>query len=168
MLLTLHLFVSLLLFLPGSLAIEAGIVSPVNGTRIKPGASFPFEYQTMGDYGVTSYNFTVWLFTQPPETFHSSNIWAGGYNFGRFAEPNYPGNPNPTNRPPSELVMPDFSKPLGGWGTGAFASNATFYLAVIEEYGDGTPFVGRRIHLSVNEVIYNSTLKSKPFNVQIP
>ena len=90
MLLTLS-FALLLLLAPVSLAIEARIIEPANGTRIEPGASFPFKYQSMGDYGVTSYNFTVWLFTQPPETFQSSQIWAGGYNFGRFAEPNYPG-----------------------------------------------------------------------------
>lgn len=30
--------------------------------------------------------------------------------------------------------MPDFSKPMGGWGAGKTATNATFYLAVFEEY----------------------------------
>ncbi|KAL0580642.1 hypothetical protein V5O48_001372 [Marasmius crinis-equi] len=163
---------------------KASIIAPANGTRIKPGVSFPFKYQSISDYGVTSYNYTVWLLTQPPTPFQSTQVWAGGYSFGQFAEPNYPGNPHPGNRPPTQLVMPDFSKPLGGWGTGASVSNATFYLAVFEEYGDGTvssrssshfhpadqydfqPFVGRRIHLSINEIIYNSTLKSDPLNVQ--
>ncbi len=72
--------------------------------------------------------------------------------------------------------MPDFSKPLGGFGVGASVSNATFYLAVLEEYGNGNvrsfgslgfvtklicthcqPSVGRRISLVMNQIIYNST-----------
>jgi hypothetical protein len=33
--------------------------------------------------------------------------------------------------------MPDVSKLGGGWGVGANITDATFYLAVIEEYGNG-------------------------------
>lgn len=47
------------------------------------------------------------------------------------------GNPNPHNTPPAQLIMPDFSKPQGGFGSGASIANATFYLAVVEEYATG-------------------------------
>jgi len=46
--------------------------------------------------------------------------------------------PSARHPAPETLTMPDFSKPLGGWGSGASVSNAVFYLAVLEEYGTGT------------------------------
>ncbi|KAJ7717257.1 hypothetical protein B0H14DRAFT_3012049, partial [Mycena olivaceomarginata] len=87
------------------------------------------------------------------------NFGAGHY-FGRFAQPNYPGNPDPQNTPPPTLVMPNFSVSPGGFGAGASATNATFYLAVFEEYAtwDGVP--GNRISFSANRVIYNATTTS--------
>jgi hypothetical protein len=47
------------------------------------------------------------------------------------------GNPDPQNTPPPTLVMPNFSVAPGGFGAGASATNATFYLAVFEEYATG-------------------------------
>jgi hypothetical protein len=47
-------------------------------------------------------------------------------------------NPYPTNLPPANLVMPDFSKSPGGFGVGATASNKKIYLAVLEEYANGS------------------------------
>ncbi|EEB95154.1 hypothetical protein MPER_05924, partial [Moniliophthora perniciosa FA553] len=120
-----------------TLAIEPAIISPANGTSIAPGAAFDFKYQILAERGRSSYNYHVWLFTQPPSEFGPSLNWAGGYYFGMFADPNFPGNPNPNNRPPPQLTMPDFSKNPGGWGSGASVSDATFYLAVMEEYANG-------------------------------
>lgn len=39
---------------------------PENGTKVSPGQWVPFYYASMGEYGVTSYNFTVWLYTSDP------------------------------------------------------------------------------------------------------
>jgi hypothetical protein len=49
----------------------------------------------------------------------------------------------PTNLPPAQLVMPDFSKNPGGFGVGASATNATYYLAVFEEYSTSTSSVSQ-------------------------
>ena len=70
---------------------KPSIQAPANGTVIKPGASFDFSYQSIADYGVSSYNYTVWLFTSPPTSVAQLANFATGYYFGRFAEPNYPG-----------------------------------------------------------------------------
>ena len=70
---------------------NAGIVSPADGDVIVAGSSFPFEYRTRADYGVSSYNYTVWLFTTRPESTIPSDLFATGYFFGRFSLPNYPG-----------------------------------------------------------------------------
>jgi len=54
--------------------------------------------------------------------------------------------------------MPNFSKPLGGWGTGAPASNATFYLAVMEEYGDGTVSLIKFVRVLGRDAKWNLSL----------
>ncbi|KAF8964344.1 hypothetical protein BDZ97DRAFT_1919035 [Flammula alnicola] len=133
------------------------INAPSNGTVIKPGATFDFSYQSIADYGTSSYNYTVWLFTSPPSEFVPLNNYAAGYYFGRYAQPNYPGNPNPPNPPPKQLTMPNFATLKKGFGSGAQAHNATFYLTVLEEYGTGTGSLGYRISLVFNRVLYNVT-----------
>ncbi|KAJ7459955.1 hypothetical protein FB451DRAFT_566895 [Mycena latifolia] len=133
------------------------IISPADGTVIAPGQAFDFVYDSMADFGVTSYNYTVWLLTSKPKFFAPSTNFGEGHYFGRFAEPNFPGNPNPPNTPPAQLVMPDFSKNPGGWGAGASDSNAHFALVVIEEYATGTGSVGSRMTLAINHIVYNAT-----------
>ncbi|KAJ6605646.1 hypothetical protein B0H10DRAFT_1922686 [Mycena sp. CBHHK59/15] len=137
------------------------ISTPVNGAVIAPGAAFDFRYNTMADYGVTSYNYSVWLLTSMPTTFEQSTNFAEGHFFGRFAEPNYPGmrvcNPSPKNPAPAQLIMPDFSKNPGGWGAGASDSNGQFALVVMEEYANGSGSVGSRLALAVNSIVYNGT-----------
>ncbi|KAJ7644204.1 hypothetical protein FB45DRAFT_737212 [Roridomyces roridus] len=148
----------LVLALPSPRQSTAGtIVSPADGAVIAPGAAFDFQYQTMADYGVSSYNYTVWLLTSVPTSFAQSNNFAEGHYLGRFAEPNYPGNPNPSNLPPAQLVMPDFSKNPGGFGLGESESNGNFVLAVLEEYATGFGAVGSRFNLAMNRITYNST-----------
>ncbi|KAJ7147054.1 hypothetical protein C8R43DRAFT_890087 [Mycena crocata] len=168
-------------------AATPAILLPAKGSAIAPNASFPFKYHSIADYGVSSYNFSVWLFTSPPRFFEPSESFAAGYHFGRYSLSNYPGNPSPHNLPPSAFKMPDFSRLGGGWGVGAPATHATFYFAVIEEYGEGlVRFSGLvaivadgryshrlaigelvscpiilaqtvRMSLSVNQIIYNAT-----------
>ncbi|KAF8158406.1 hypothetical protein B0H34DRAFT_656242 [Crassisporium funariophilum] len=129
----LHTVVSSTLFIVAVLAAIPHIEVPSNGTIIKPGAAFDFQYQSIADYGTSSFNYTVWLFTSPPTSFVPVDNYATGYYFGRFAEPNYPGNPSPQNLPPKQLNMPNFAT----LGSGAQADNATFYLTVMEEYATG-------------------------------
>ncbi|KAJ7675726.1 hypothetical protein DFH06DRAFT_977309 [Mycena polygramma] len=136
---------------------DPAIIQPEEGAHIAPGQKFNFSYQSIADYGCSSYNYSVYLFTSPPLEFAASENFGAGHYFGRFAQPNYPGNPNPPNTPPAQLVMPNFSVAPGGWGSGASASNATFYLAVLEEYATGDGVVGNRISLSVNRIVYNAT-----------
>lgn len=42
--------------------------------------------------------------------------------------------PYATNPAPAQLTMPDLSQDQGGWGSGASATNATFYVMVWEEW----------------------------------
>ncbi|KAJ4482011.1 hypothetical protein J3R30DRAFT_3285916 [Lentinula aciculospora] len=136
------------------------IVSPASGTVINPGDTFDFSYFARGDYGVTSLNYTVFLMTSSPTSLAPSADFATGHYFGRFAEPNYPGNPNPPNPAPAQLIMPDFALSPGGWGVGATMSNGTFYLVVLEEYVTGNPTVGALMSLAANEIIYNGTIST--------
>ncbi|KAJ7147058.1 hypothetical protein C8R43DRAFT_1011686 [Mycena crocata] len=131
------------------------ILKPADGTHIAPGDGFDFSYSSIADYGVSSYNYTVYLFTSPPSLGYGENL-ATGHNFGRFAQPNYPGNPNPPNPPPAQLRMPDFNVNRG-FGSGSSATNATFYLAVFEEYANGIGSVGNRMSFVTNKIIYNAT-----------
>ena len=105
----------LILALSAVSAATPAIVLPANGTVIAPNGTFPFVYHSISDYGTSSYNFTVWLFTSPPRYgiaccvvsrvvwyafaerafflrfFVPSETFAVGYHFGRFSQPNYPG-----------------------------------------------------------------------------
>ncbi|KAJ7134726.1 hypothetical protein C8R44DRAFT_829132 [Mycena epipterygia] len=141
-------------------SIAGTITSPADGTVIAPGQAFDFQYETMADFGVTSYNFTVWLLTSMPTSFAPSTNFGEGHFFGRFAEPNFPGNPSPKNPPPAQLIMPDFSANPGGWGTGASDSNGSFALVVLEEYATGTGSVGSRLTFAMNKIVYNGTASS--------
>ncbi|KJA23994.1 hypothetical protein HYPSUDRAFT_136780 [Hypholoma sublateritium FD-334 SS-4] len=132
------------------------INEPANGTTINPGADFDFSYQSIADYETSSYNYTVWLYTSPPQGFSPSINYASGYYFGQYSEPNYPGNPNPPNRAPKRLNMPNFATLERGFGTGSHAHNATFYLTVLEEYATNGS-LGYRISLAYNIVSYNGT-----------
>ncbi|KAJ3773812.1 hypothetical protein FB446DRAFT_666053 [Lentinula raphanica] len=134
-------------------------MSPANGTRIAPGELFRFEYQSIAEYSVSSYNYTVILFTELPKNFVcSSTNFATGHTFGVFDVANYPAVPYARHPAPSHFIMPDFSKKTGlGWQAGMTASNATFYLAVIEEYSNGVHTAGHRFSLSINPIVYNAT-----------
>ncbi|KAJ3752128.1 hypothetical protein EV360DRAFT_9553, partial [Lentinula raphanica] len=72
-------------------AATPGIMSPANGTRIAPGQLFRFEYQSIAEYSVSSYNYTVILFTELPKNFVCSTNFATGHTFGVFDVANYPG-----------------------------------------------------------------------------
>ncbi|KAJ3509528.1 hypothetical protein NLJ89_g5180 [Agrocybe chaxingu] len=141
-----------------ALAATPSIREPADGTIVNPGTTFDFSYQSIADYGASSYNYTVWLFTSPPTTFVPFSNYAAGYYFGRYAEPNYPGNPNPRNLPPKQLTMPNFAVLEKGFGTGSNVHNATFFLTILEEYGTGDASVGYRISLVYNHIRYNVTL----------
>lgn len=69
----------------------SGFISPTAGTIVAPGGQFDFKWDTMADYGLSSYNFTVFLFTQAPTSMAPSEFFGSGYYLGRFSEPNYPG-----------------------------------------------------------------------------
>lgn len=64
------------------------IVAPANGSIIAPGASFNFQYISRADYGISSYNYAVWLFTSLPTSIAPSDNFATGYFFGRFSAQN--------------------------------------------------------------------------------
>ncbi|KAJ7927994.1 hypothetical protein B0H13DRAFT_1968911 [Mycena leptocephala] len=130
------------------LGIKSGLCEPTKGSVIAPNTDFKFQYHSIADYGVSSYNFTCWLFTSPPRFFEPSETFAMGYHLAN----KYPHNP-----PPATFKMPDFSKLGPGWGVGSNASHAKIYFAVIEEYGDGQPSLGYRMSLSFNEITYNGT-----------
>nr|GAT60135.1 predicted protein [Mycena chlorophos] len=102
--------------------------------------------------------FTVWLFTSEfPSSFAPTQNFADGHFFGRFALPNYPGNPYPTNLPPSTLTMPNFDKSPGGFGAGLAEANQNCTLVVLEEYATGTGSFGLRFALAATSIIYNAT-----------
>ncbi|KZT18432.1 hypothetical protein NEOLEDRAFT_168511 [Neolentinus lepideus HHB14362 ss-1] len=136
------------------------IVSPSAGDSIAPGQAFDFQYNTMADYGSSSYNFTVFLVTAPAKSMVPSTEFMQGHYFGRFQEANYPAVPYATNPPPSQLIMPDLDQSPGGWGIGSSASNATFYIAVLEEWGSGEGALGAKMSLAVTQIIYNATTSS--------
>lgn len=152
--------VSLLLLAVPALSTGPGeIVAPAAGTAVQPGAAFAFDYRTRADYGVSSFACHVWLLTGPEGATNLSLATPGvtGYYFGRFDYANYPAVPYPTNPPPPQLTMPDFSQSPGGFAAGAEASNLTVQLTVIEEYGDFQPTVGRQLHTTSTTLIYNAT-----------
>ncbi|KAJ7695664.1 hypothetical protein B0H17DRAFT_422375 [Mycena rosella] len=132
------------------------IVQPAKGSVIAPNGTFPFKYHSVGLRDVIVQFFGLALYI-PSRFFEPSSSFASGFFFGRFSQPNYPGNESPHNLPPATFKMPDFSKLGGGWGVGSPATHAQFHFAIIEEYGDGVPSVGFRMSLAVNEIIYNGT-----------
>lgn len=70
----------------------AGVISaPAEGTVIAPGQAFDFAYGIHGDYCSSSYNYSVWLLTDIPQTFSPSSTFTTGYLFGTFDAANYPG-----------------------------------------------------------------------------
>ncbi|KAF9533219.1 hypothetical protein CPB83DRAFT_890333 [Crepidotus variabilis] len=161
-----HLLSSILCFLVVAYAATPSVILPANGTSINPGQTFDFQYQSIADNGVSSYNYTVWLFTSPPTTaFATLENFASGYYFGRFAEPNFPGNPSPPNLPPAKLTMPNFATLEKGFGVGATGHNVTCYVTVLEEYATGTGTLGYRMSLSSNYIFYNNTGKALKFEV---
>lgn len=83
--------VALLSAVPALATGPGTINSPAAGTAIAPGQTFDFDYITRGDYGVSSYNFTVWLSSAPPTSFAQSTDFMEGHYFGRYALANYPG-----------------------------------------------------------------------------
>ncbi|KAJ6563541.1 hypothetical protein B0H10DRAFT_2239378 [Mycena sp. CBHHK59/15] len=122
-----------------------------------PGAAFDFRYNTMADYGVTSYNYSVWLLTSMPTTFAQSTDFAEGHSSGALQSQTtlvcvsvvslilmaefrirQPVTQNPA---PAQLIMPDFSK----------------NPVVMEEYANGSGSVGSRLALAVNSIVYNGT-----------
>ncbi|KAH7912536.1 hypothetical protein BJ138DRAFT_776434 [Hygrophoropsis aurantiaca] len=135
------------------------ISSPPDGSAIAPGANFDFSYNTRADYGISSYNYTVWLWSSLPGGV--SQQFATGHYFGRFSEENYPGNPNPQNPAPPQLTMPDLADSLGGFGAGAYGSNIKLYLVVIEEWGSGQGSLGTRFSQTSNALIYNATIATR-------
>jgi len=124
------------------------IQSPANESIINPGDSFPFTYSSIaGSRTTSSFNFTVWMFTQPPSSgFAITENYAVGYYFGRYGAANPPANPYPPNPPPENLTMPNLATLGGGFGGwGGHVQNATFYLTVIEEYMAGN--VSHPVHI---------------------
>ncbi|EIW81021.1 hypothetical protein CONPUDRAFT_33905, partial [Coniophora puteana RWD-64-598 SS2] len=135
------------------------ISSPSNGTSIMPSTPFNFTYNTRADYGTSSYNFTVWLWSSATPS-SSGQDFATGYYFGRYAEENYPGEcatPDPANPVPPQLWMPDLAQILGGFGTGSTASDVPMYLVVIEEWGTGQGSLGTRFSQTSTQIVYNGT-----------
>ena len=122
------------------------IVLPLPDTHIAPGAAFNFSYDIRADYCTSTYAYSVYLVTESPSAASpaASEVFMGGHFFGRFDAENYPAVPNPTNPAPPQLVMPNFSQPEGGWGSGQAASDKTFTLAVVEEW-DGCDTSVRQI-----------------------
>ncbi|KAG7450019.1 uncharacterized protein BT62DRAFT_928805 [Guyanagaster necrorhizus] len=148
-----------LALLAGFVSANGGVITtPTNGTVIMPGESFAFSYDPMADYSISTYNYTVFLFTKLPSSLFSSTEWSNGHYFGRFDYPNYPAVPYSTHPAPANLTMPDFSQsPRTGWGSGANVTNATVYLLVLEEWLTGSDNFGLTMSLAINELIYNGT-----------
>ncbi|EIM85947.1 uncharacterized protein STEHIDRAFT_26719, partial [Stereum hirsutum FP-91666 SS1] len=133
------------------------ISAPVEGTVIAPGQAFDFSYGIHADYCSSSYNYSVWLMTEMPQAFSPSPTFMTGYLFGTYDAANYPAVPYATNPAPAQLTMPDLSQDQGGWGSGASATNATFYVMVWEEWASCDASLGKRISLAMNSIIYNAT-----------
>ncbi|KAK0464508.1 uncharacterized protein EV420DRAFT_1475962 [Desarmillaria tabescens] len=147
------LVLSTTLSLPVSVSAGNGeITSPTNGTVVMPGESFDFKYDGMADYSVSGYNYSVC-----PS--HPLSPLAPGTTLDDTDYANYPGVPYANHPAPAQLVMPNLSARLGGFGTGKSASNALVYLAVIEEWASGSTF-GFQMNLAMTQLIYNGTSSS--------
>ncbi|KAF7365108.1 hypothetical protein MVEN_00382100 [Mycena venus] len=146
-------------------AASPSIVFPANDSVIAPNEHFKFHYQSIADSGVSSYNFTCWLFTSPPrQILRAVKHVCYGLSPGPILAVELPcrfklatANKSPHNPPPATFKMPDFSKMGAGWGVGSHATHAKIFFAVVEEWGDGEPSLGYRMSLSVNEIMYNGT-----------
>ncbi|KAI0823953.1 hypothetical protein BC628DRAFT_1420390 [Trametes gibbosa] len=138
------------------------IVAPVAHAPIAPGALFDFSYKASADYGRSTYAYSVYLFTETPESFTPADVFAGGYFFGRFDYANYPAVPYPKNPAPAQLQMPNFAAPKGpGFSNTYTLTDQTFTLAVIEEWdgsdnGPDSP-PGMKMSLTVVPIVYNAT-----------
>ncbi|EPT05094.1 hypothetical protein FOMPIDRAFT_1021467 [Fomitopsis schrenkii] len=133
------------------------INQPAAWTAIEPGAVFNFSYSAIGDYCQSSYGYAVYLVTEPAVSMAPSQEFMCGYYFGRYDTPNYPAVPYPTNPAPPNFTMPNFADSQGGFGTGKSASNATFYLTVMEEWDDCGGALGRKIAVVNTPIVYNAT-----------
>ncbi|KAJ3491681.1 hypothetical protein NLI96_g534 [Meripilus lineatus] len=136
------------------------ILTPRPGTKILPGAQFNFSYFGRADYGVSSYNYHVWLLGDQVSSdgfmgglggsSGGKDSYIHGWYFGRFDYQNWPAVPYPKNPAPTQLTMPDFSKDQGGWGAGKAGSNVKFNLVVYEEYDD--EFVSSSYRFQLHDV----------------
>ena len=66
-------------------------------------------------------------------------------------------NNHPVESLPEKLTMPDFSVNQGGFGSGKTASDAPMYLAVFEEWADGSGTLGNKIAYVSTPIVYNGT-----------
>ncbi|KAL1715953.1 hypothetical protein EV715DRAFT_206321 [Schizophyllum commune] len=136
------------------------IDKPAANAVIQPGETFDFLYYSMADYGRSAYNTSIWLFSSAPGDLQANtktDTLTTGHFFGRFSTGNYPGNPYPNQPVPKQLTMPDFSVNQGGFGSGKTASDAPMYLAVFEEWADGSGTLGNKIAYVSTPIVYNGT-----------
>ncbi|TCD62993.1 hypothetical protein EIP91_006152 [Steccherinum ochraceum] len=150
--------VAVLALVPAALAQEKGsITAPTPGQHIAPGQNFTFKYFGRADYGVSSYDYSVWLVNSTvfDKKLSFEDVFTNGWFFGRYDYANYPAVPYSTHPAPKQLSMPNFTKPQGGFGAGQTASKVNFTLLVIEEYADGGGSVGRKLGTAGVPIVYN-------------
>lgn len=72
---------------------DPAINLPTAWTQIAPGANFSFSYNSLGDYGRSSYAYHVWLLADDAmdKPLSPTTLFSNGYFFGRFDFANYPG-----------------------------------------------------------------------------
>lgn len=72
---------------------DPAINLPTAGTQIAPGANFTFSYNSIADYGRSSYALHVWLLADDAmgKELTPASLFTSGYFFGRFDFANYPG-----------------------------------------------------------------------------
>ena len=76
---------------------DPAINQPTPFTQIAPGANFTFSYNSLGDYGRSSYAYHVWLLADDAmdKPLAPASLFTSGYYFGRFDFANYPGGSYP-------------------------------------------------------------------------
>ena len=89
------------------------ILAPKPGTKILPGAQFDFSYFGRADYGVSSYNYHVWLLGDQVSSdgfmgglggsSGGKDSYIHGWYFGRFDYQNWPGRSRAAILP--DLIM---------------------------------------------------------------
>lgn len=69
------------------------ILQPTSGTNIAPGTQFNFSYFGRADYGVSSYNYHVWLVGEDlmNDSLGTKDVLTTGWYFGTFDYNNWPG-----------------------------------------------------------------------------